>query len=247
MLPRTRTVYHTWLVDLVFPIRCIGCRRFDPKGPSRYLCGTCASAIPICGSGECIGCTEPSKIGATCEQCRTGLALDQLLASARFQDPLVQSILKTLKYQFVPDMAAACHFVLKKYLKALHAKSNWSPLDKLPLIVPVPLTRQRLNWRGFNQAELIAKGVADAFQLELHTGLLGRIKNTIPQVELSGPDERQKNVSGIFRCTQPDQIAGRNILLIDDVCTTGATLNECARVLKASGARFVSALVVARG
>ncbi|MBX4211624.1 MAG: hypothetical protein KW806_02415 [Candidatus Yanofskybacteria bacterium] len=114
-----------------------------------------------------------------------------------------------------------------------------------PTVIPVPLHYRRLNWRGFNQAELLAKQIARYFKLPLETSTLTRIRSTEPQAFITDRDDRIKNTQDIFACS--GTITASSILLIDDICTTGATLNECARVLKVRGAQRVSALVVARG
>ena len=118
-------------------------------------------------------------------------------------------------------------------------------ISDLDLVMPVPLHRKRLRQRGFNQALLLGKGVADAFRLPLVYDKLQRVRNTRPQVELSGA-ERSRNVHDAFRIERPLGIAGKRILVVDDVFTSGATMNECARVLKESGAKSVVAFTLAR-
>ncbi len=116
---------------------------------------------------------------------------------------------------------------------------------RVHVIMPVPLHRSRLHYRGFNQALLLARGVADRFSLPLCYDNLYRSRPTRPQVELSGMD-RVRNVAGAFGLFRPLQVAGKSVLLVDDVFTTGATMNECARVLKEAGATEVKALTLAR-
>ena len=116
------------------------------------------------------------------------------------------------------------------------------PLDR---VMPVPLHRTRLRTRGFNQALLLAAAVGRRFSLELDYDNLVRIRATRPQVELNGP-ERTQNVRGAFELRRPDAVAGMRLLLVDDVFTTGATLNECSRVLKEAGAASVIAFTLAR-
>jgi ComF family protein len=148
-------------------------------------------------------------------------------------------------------MAEAIH--LFKYSK----KVNWSkPLGrllctrvsdfgKLDAILPVPLHSKRLRQREFNQSLLLARVVSLASGIPLQANNLRRVRWTQPQIELNG-DERRKNVRGVFKVIRPDQVQDRSILLIDDVYTTGATVNECARVLKKAGAQTVNVLTVAR-
>jgi ComF family protein len=136
---------------------------------------------------------------------------------------------------------------MKKYLKWLTLDKKFNVFESNPLLVPVPLHPRRLNWRGFNQSELFAKELADAFQMEMADDVIERTVNTIPQVDIKEREQRLKNLSGIFKILNREKIIGREVLLVDDVCTTGATLNECAKILKANGASKVVALVIARG
>jgi len=111
----------------------------------------------------------------------------------------------------------------------------------------VPLHPYRQNWRGFNQSELLARSFANTFQMQSSDVGLIRTRKTAPQAHTDDKQQRAVNVAGIFFCPNPSVVAGRDIILIDDVCTSGATLNECARILKTAGGAKVTALVVARG
>ncbi len=137
--------------------------------------------------------------------------------------------------------------LMKKYLKWLTLDKKFNVFGANPLLIPVPLHPRRLNWRGFNQSELLAKDLADTFQTEMASDVIERSGNAAPQADIKEREERLKNLNGIFKVKNGIKIVGREILLIDDVCTTGATLNECAKVLKANGATKVVALVIARG
>jgi len=112
--------------------------------------------------------------------------------------------------------------------------------------VPVPLHRRRFNWRGFNQSLLLAKYIGDKFYLPVREDMILRVKNTKPQTTTKNEEERRKNIDKAFSCPNAEEMRGKNIILIDDVCTTSATLNECAKELKKAGAKNVWGLVVAR-
>jgi ComF family protein len=112
-------------------------------------------------------------------------------------------------------------------------------------VIPVPLHYHRLRQREFNQATIFAKGLARQLDLPVVERLLVRVRQTRPQVELSG-DERRRNVKGAFAVTDPLRIAGKVVLLVDDVLTTSATVGEAATVLKAAGAQQVDVLALAR-
>lgn len=116
-----------------------------------------------------------------------------------------------------------------------------------PLIVPVPLHASRLRERDYNQAALLARRLAIASAMPLDESALVRVRHTGSQVRTHSRVERLDNMRGAFAVAHSGTIADRDIVLIDDVCTTGATLEDCARALKESGARSVSAIVLARG
>jgi predicted amidophosphoribosyltransferase len=259
-----------WFLDLVFPVQCIGCGKFG-----NYVCRGCLRTIPVKKNFECIGCKRNTPFGQTCYLCAKTNCVDQLLIVADYKNPLVEKILKFLKYKFISDLAEPTTLLAKKYLKWLtlekkfnvfeggnpraqraatpeHSKGSSGRMTEQssydgPLLVPIPLHSRRLNWRGFNQSELFAKNLADTFQMEIVSDVIGRMVNTVPQADIKDREERLKNLSGIFKILNKEKIVGRDVLLVDDICTTGATLNECARVLKESGASKITALVIARG
>jgi ComF family protein len=119
---------------------------------------------------------------------------------------------------------------------------NRHPVD---LIVPVPLHPKRLRWRGFNQSVLLAREVSRAYDLPMNPFILVREKETSPQTQLS-EEERRKNVRRAFSVRSAESLDGKAVLLVDDVYTSGATVNECSRILVQSGAREVYVLTLAR-
>jgi ComF family protein len=179
--------------------------------------------------------------------CAKTNAVDQLLIVADYKNLLVEKSLKFLKYKFIRDLERPLLILIKKYLKWLTLDKKFNVFQVNPLLISVPLHPRRLNWRGFNQSELFAKNLADTFQMETASDVIERMVNTVPQADIKEREERLKNLNGIFGIFNKEKITGREVLLIDDICTTGATLNECAKVLKANGATKVTSLVVARG
>ena len=144
-------------------------------------------------------------------------------------------------------MATSLSILLNRFIRSLTQNRAQDVFGDNPLVVPVPLHPRRLRWRGFNQSELLAESLAEHFLLQTDALTLNRVRQTMPQADIQEREQRLDNVSDVFSCAHPENVRGRSILLIDDVCTTGATLNECARVLKENGAKRVVALVVARG
>ena len=151
-----------------------------------------------------------------------------------------------MKYRFVPALAEQCFHLIHRHLRDMHRSKGVNIFENNPIIVPVPLHAYRQNWRGFNQAELIARKISNMYQVRT-LNALSRNRRTDPQANIDDPDERAQNIADAFDCPDPSQIIGQDIILVDDVCTSGATLNTCAQVLKSKGAKTITALAVARG
>ncbi len=233
-----------YLADLLFPLSCKVCGVDIRSGEIPGLCEGCWSTIQFLDGSCCPKCGKPfaSEVALIyspdhqCGDCREKPPkYDRAISAALYENALVEAI----------------H--LFKYSK----KANWSkPLGrllytrlsdfgKLDVILPVPLHPKRLRQREFNQSLLLAREVSLASGIPLQVDNLCRARWTQPQIELSG-DERRKNVRGAFEVKWPDQVQDQSVLLIDDVYTTGATVNECARVLKKAGAETVNVLTLAR-
>ncbi|TKJ29216.1 MAG: amidophosphoribosyltransferase [Chloroflexi bacterium B3_Chlor] len=148
----------------------------------------------------------------------------------------LRTAIHRFKYSNTRPLAAPLGRLASEYLTHNHL-----PAD---VIVPVPLHPQRLRERGYNQATLVANEIHKALDIPLMENVLIRVKSTIPQVGLNAL-ERRENVEGAFRCTDSG-LKGRSVLLVDDVCTTGATLEACSIALRQAGLRLVWGLVLAR-
>lgn len=232
------------ILDLLIPPSCAFCRSpINESGIPRF-CSQCWSDFAAVKGGVCPRCGRPfgSPEALThspdheCFTCRKDPPhFDQAFAAGLFEGPLREAI---HLYKYRPVRA------LGKPLAAWMA--GQVRFDARPdLVMPVPLHRKRLRHRGFNQALLLADGITRHFDLSLCFDNLVRTRPTRPQVELTGA-ERAVNVKGAFSLLRPEEIEDKGILLIDDVFTTGATMNECARVLKEAGARSVVAFTLAR-
>ncbi len=230
-----------WILDLLFPSRCLFCGQYG-----EYVCRECFKLTAVKKNFECIGCERPVSYGQTCFNCRKNYFVDNLWVASDYKDPKIQKMIKTLKYRFVEDMSKPIYSLIEKYLRRLSSTGCLdSTLGATPLVMPIPLTRYRLNWRGFNQAELIAGELKENMGWELLAGSIVR-DHAKPQADLESRKDRENNMIGKFKFIGSN-LEGRNVLLVDDVCTTGSTLNECAKVLKQNGAGKIIALVIARG
>lgn len=220
-------------VDFLIPPRCVACGI-----AGHTFCASCAAAVQLCQAPLCAKCGFPlaGSQGAACDFCsRHHLKVDRLLAAGMHRGPL-QLAIHALKYRRNRALAAQ--------LGSLMAAA-W-PVDAPAnaLLVPVPLARQRRSSRGFNQAEVLARQLGWRLGLRVDGAVLQRTRETRSQVGL-GAVARGENVSGAFTANAR-RLRGRRAVLIDDVCTTGATLSECAVALRAAGAPLVWAFTLAR-
>lgn len=234
-------------LELVFPKKCVICGKFNDSGFSGYLCKKCLSAIPINHNFECIGCKKLVSLGKTCNSCTKENHIDQLLVVTDYKNQTLIKLIKLFKYRFIRELGSPLFLLIKKYLLQLAKIKKINFLEENPIVLSVPLSHRRLNWRGFNQSDILACLLADNFHLDKAEGIILRTGKSKPQAEIKEKGERLDNLRGLFKIIMADKLVGRNILLIDDVCTTGATLNECARVLKENGAKKITGLVIARG
>ncbi len=219
----------TYVADLLMPQDCFVCGH---ESGGAWVCEACSRQLPL-QPAACPVCALPTSDGAACGHClRAPPAFDATRAAFAYAFP-VDRMIQALKYRYRLGVA---DFFAERLL-ALGAP----PADAL--ILPMPLHVQRLRERGFNQAVEIARPLARAWQLPLLLTGAERVKDSVAQASLPW-DARQSNVRGVFHCD--DSIRGRTVLVVDDVMTTGATLDELARTLKRHGAARVENLVVAR-
>lgn len=227
-------------LDFLFPKKCIGCNKFGT-----YFCQDCIKDIKQTDL-VCPFCERASIGGIVHPVCKRKFTLDGLWSLGIYQDPLKKAISK-LKYRWIRELAE----VLVDITLVYFAKYQPLFLDQIKkdrgkdwVVTPVPLHWTRKNWRGFNQAELLARLFAEKMGLE-YKDLLKRVKITKPQVGQEA-SKRRENIKGAFSLTDNSNLLPVNCLLIDDVWTTGATLKECCYILKRGGAKKVWALTLAR-
>lgn len=225
-----RTVWRA--LDGIFPPTCAGC-----GAPGTRWCATCAGQVQPLSPPLCRRCGTPCREEGICSRCKEQPpAFKQLRSWAVFAGPL-RTALHHIKYR--RDLALADALAVS-LIDFYQRTLQWH----LNMVIPVPLSARRRKERGYNQAGLFALPLALALQIPYKPQALERIRHTRSQVDLSWR-ERQQNVAGAFRAV-PSQVTGKDVLLIDDVATTGATLNACATALYEAGARTVYALTVAR-
>ena len=206
-----------------------------------YLCSGCVNKLrpamqvcPTCGRGSIYGVVHT--------KCRSRYGMDGVVRVVAYRG-IVRRIIAKIKYRLVADMVGTV-------VETVVSLSDLAPIDqKKWLVVPVPLSAARKRWRGFNQAEEIGRRVAAEFGWD-YGEVLVRVVDTKPQVSMKDREKRLANVKGAFEISNKLQVTSyklgqKNILLIDDVWTTGATMRECAKVLKRAGVGEVWGLAAA--
>ena len=219
------------IVNILYPPRCGGC-----QAPGSWWCETCQAGVRYVTPPTCARCGRPDVPSGLCANCRVSpLTIESIRSLAVFDGQLRHAI-HAFKYLRVAALADPLGDALARFWLQTPI-----PAD---VIVPVPLHPRRQRERGYNQAELLAKRVSRAAGLPVRPGALRRTRATAAQMSL-GMADRRTNVAGAFQCAEAT-LRGAVVLLIDDVCTTGATLDACAAALKSAGAAEVRGLTLAR-
>jgi ComF family protein len=228
---------------LLYPPMCAGCSRvLDPEG-SPLFCPDCITALDFISEPYCPLCGIPYVAEITtshlCSDCLEGMhSFDRARAKGLYQG-LIREVIHRFKY-------GGQTFLMRPLARMLTGPAKeLTRLHQIHTIVPVPLHYKRLRQRGFNQASLLARGLGSLLHIPVDYSSLTRTRWTAPQIGLSR-NQRAANVKGAFDLKATEKIKGKTVLLLDDVLTTGETVNQCVRVLKDGGAREVVVLTVAR-
>lgn len=222
--------------DFIFPKKCVSCKKFG-----EYLCDTCFSLLSYDVIVPCVYCQKKSFDGHTHPGCLSVKGLDGAFAAVRYNKP-IKKLVRSFKYKpYLKD--------LKKYISDLFIEGIIQNEDfmrvikKQTIIVPVPQYRAKLKNRGYNHADLLADNLAKYFGTE-KLEIIERIRETSSQFGLS-LSERRLNLKSAFKVNK--EVRYDQVILIDDIVTTGSTFIECTKVLKKSGVRRVYGLAFAHG
>ncbi len=234
----------SFLLDCLFPKECLSC-----GWEGGYLCDECRFSCRPTYRLRCFGCQasgEATATGRLCLSCQPRFAFDGMIIAADYEQELVARLIRACKYRFVAEISAElAEWLMRCVEKFLAADRNDSLLSRRffqAVVTAVPLSNRRRRWRGFNQSELIARRLADFAGLKYEGELLQR-RQRRAQATLREA-ERHVNLKKAFWTSGN---VPPLIILVDDVVTTGSTLQECARVLRAAGAEEIWCLVVAKG
>lgn len=220
------------ILDLLFPRRCLGCGQIGD-----FICSNCWRTLPRLAPPVCPKCGKPQPSGLLCANCWRELSRIDGIRSVSPFEGIVRQAIHELKYRNLKAISVTLARLLADYLE----------INSLPaeIIVPVPLHPKRLRERGYNQSGLLARELSKRSGLSLIDDCLYRFKDSPPQAKTITAEGRRKNVAGAFEC-RDDKLSGKRVLLVDDVCTSGATLEACATALKDRGAATVWGLTLAR-
>lgn len=231
-------------LNFLFPRHCIGC-----GSEGNYFCFNCQRKIKPLDFLICPICEKPAIDGLTHPRCQNRYSIDGLVSLFPYEGSIKTAIGK-LKYHFMTDLIEDLSDLMIRIIKANKDKFkllNYLEKNSESILLPIPLYWQRENWRGFNQSELLGGKLAKHFNWQMRTDILTRQKQTQPQMSLKA-NRRQENIHGVFKVNKNDKdsILNSNIVLFDDVWTTGWTLKEAAKTLKKSGFKKVFGLTVCR-
>jgi len=255
-------------LDLLFPIECLECGK-----EGNWLCENCFRKLDLAHPQYCLHCKTENQFGEFCTSCKHQYALDGVFIAGNYQG-IIQKLIKNFKYRFNYNLGQSLGKFLNLFLLNLLKKSQLQniPIEipflnskKETLLVPVPLHKRRHRWRGFNQAAILADSLSAQFQIKINHQLvrtryqkaqaklnrktrLANLHNAFAWVTLTSPRYPQFCEAKIKKNLKlKNNLKNYNILLVDDVVTSGATLNECARILKDAGAHKVWGVVLANG
>lgn len=246
-----RSALRAWgqaALDFIFPAECAACKGFSGDDRVSIFCKTCWDGIQRLDAPGCRQCGRPFLAFAAapgfpeflCGECQASPPFFDRAISAAFYGGVMKAAIHQFKFSQKTGLGNMLASVI---LQAIDGKFDPAVYR---IILPVPLHRSRYKQRGYNQAELLARHVADAHHLTLMTENLVRVRQTTAQWKIATRRDRRKNVKDAFQVRVPEQIRGQHLIVLDDIFTTGATVNECAKVLKEAGAASVFVVTLSR-
>lgn len=229
-----------FLKDLLFPKFCLGCGTLGT-----YICPKCQRLLRYLNRDTCFYCKKASLYGLTHPICLKKFNVDGVV-SIFYYNNLLKKIIKNVKYRLVTEAWKDLTRMIKP--ESIGRIAFYKKLSRDLFLQPIPLFKTKIRERGFNQAFLIAKFFQTFLEFSI-SDFLVRVKETFPQAELKTKRDRYQNLRGAFK-VRPEYrsaLAGSNIILIDDVITTGSTAKEAGKTLKKTGANKVYVLAIAKG
>lgn len=220
------------VIKFVFPCVCIGCGKF-----SDFICVDCARKLPRLLPPICQRCGKPEPGAQYCPECwkkRNGI---DSIRSVFIFEGIIRTAIHELKYYNLHAISG----ILGEYMALYYSQNNFAA----DYLIPVPLHERRLRERGYNQSELLAQKVSSLLGVPVLNNAVVRIIDNKPQARTISINERRNNVEDIFKC-EDKLVNMKNVVIIDDVCTSGATLEACAKALIKAGAQRTLGFTLAR-
>ena len=232
-----------FLLNLFFPCFCFGCQK-----EGTYLCYDCKYLLEILDCDYCLCEKNPLRVLPSFKNGKCSKCQDKELSGLYFAIAYKKALTKTLIYKFkykpyIKDLSKILANLLIEHF--ILTKKNTDAVWNNSILIPVPLDKNKLKSRGYNQSEELCKELSKILKVPLISNCLIKIKETEPQMRLNKL-EREKNLHNAFIVKNKEAIKNKKIFLVDDVYTTGSTMQECAKVLKASGAKQVWGICIAR-
>ena len=214
-----------FILDLFFPKFCLSCKK-----EGAFLCEDCEALL---------------KISSLHQRYQTE-NLSDLYFALEYKSPLIKKIIQLFKYQpFAKELSIVLSKLIINHFQLIENPPSFLRKKLDYIIIPIPLSKRKLRWRGFNQAEEIGIELSRILKIPIIKGVLTKEKDSLPQVELSEKG-RRKNILGTFAYQNQKNLLGKKVLLVDDIYTTGSTMEEAAKTLIKAGAKEVIGIVVAR-
>ena len=231
-----------FLLELFFPCFCLGCQK-----EGTYLCQDCKAILEILEFQYCLCNKNPLRLDPGQNKCNKcfNKNLSGLYFALNYKErSLTRKLIHQFKYQpYVKDLAKTLANLIIEHL--VLSSKNSEDIWQNSILIPIPLDKNKVKNRGYNQSEELAKELSKILQTPVITNVLIKTKSTKPQMELS-KEQREQNLKNVFVIKNPSAIAQGKIFLVDDVYTTGSTMEECASVLKQAGAKQIWGITIAR-
>ena len=228
-----------FFLDILFPIKCLVCNK-----DGEWICDDCFSEIEIESKNKCPKCLKENNDGSFCKKCQVTSKMSGIVVSASYENKLLQKAVHILKYKYVKGLSLPLAKILKEGFNSW-TKNHNCKFDNIVLI-PVPLHKKKEKLRGFNQAELLANDIGKLCKIKVDSRAISRIKNTSAQAKLD-LIKRRKNIKNAFKINKKQNLKGKTVFIVDDVCTTKSTLEECAKEIIKANPESIWGLVLARG
>jgi ComF family protein len=233
-------------LNWIYPRICPICNEITEE--KQGICFDCIAKLTLVDGSLCLKCGKPMEhYSEICDDCTKGkLLYFEKNIPIFIYEPILKKVIYGFKYSFDPHSASVFGALMgRKLLGCEEYSSLFSEYKNELAVISVPLHKNRLRKRGYNQSEILAKKVASALNKPFINDSIIRIKDTLPQAGIMKINEREENVRDAFLITRPEIISSKHILIVDDIYTTGSTINELARIISNLSGKQVFSVTLA--